>query len=204
LKFTHNPRKLIELSKGIAVVKAKEGFHTHALKDLEGLLPILKLAEPHMYFDTLNSLAVELLEAGRIREASSISRIVLASPYAFAYPEWRETAQEIAERGYRSRAQVSVKLQPTPSNVSHIPQRDASSAHAAYWTDILSFQKWKQKMVKEPNGDQTVDITTQELDRMSEQDMIVKIFRLSSQEGLTREQLREILEHVLKVTKGEV
>lgn len=35
---------------------------------------------------------------------------------------------------------------------------------------------------------------------MTEQDMIVKIFRLSSHEDLTREQLRDILEHIIKIT----
>jgi hypothetical protein len=68
---------------------------------------------------------------------------------------------------------------------------------------VTKIKDWKAKMVKKPNGNQNDDITPKDLDSMTEQDMIVKIFRLSSQEGLTREQLREILENVLKVTKGE-
>ncbi len=90
--------------KGIAVLKAREGYHPSALKDLENLLPLLRYTEPIVYYDALNSLAVELCEVGRLEEARNISNIVLASPYVFAYPEWRETAEEIRLKLYRSRS----------------------------------------------------------------------------------------------------
>jgi hypothetical protein len=87
----------IETTKAIAFIKSVEGFHDKALKDLESLIPILRYAEPFAYFDILNSYAVELGEAGRKDEARNISRVVAASPFIHAYPEWQETAKELKE-----------------------------------------------------------------------------------------------------------
>jgi tetratricopeptide (TPR) repeat protein len=130
LKFADNLATFIEVSKGIAVVKAKEGYHRQALKDLEGLIPMLRYAKPNVYFDCLNSLAVELGEAGRIQEARNLSGIVVASPFAPRYPEWRETAQELSIKSYRSRllsvppyfehAQAQSLPQPSAPNVVHV------------------------------------------------------------------------------------
>jgi len=85
----------IETIKAIAYVKSVEGFRKSALKDLESLIPILRHAEPFAYYDILNSLAVELGESGRKDEARNIVRHVLASPFIHAYPEWRETADDL-------------------------------------------------------------------------------------------------------------
>ncbi|MFP5263830.1 MAG: hypothetical protein ACLGJB_18270 [Blastocatellia bacterium] len=83
--------------KGISTIKAIEGDHRHALNDLETVLPIIKHAPSHTYFDLLNSYAVELGEVGRKDEARNIISHVVASPFAFAYPEWQETARELKE-----------------------------------------------------------------------------------------------------------
>jgi hypothetical protein len=64
--------------------------------------------------DYMNSFAVELCEAGRLEEAKNVSQIVLASPFAPAYPEWRETGEEIELRELRpSRAGVAVSQRPS-------------------------------------------------------------------------------------------
>lgn len=81
--------------KGIAVIKSIEGFTAQALRDLSNLTPILRYAEPVAYFDCLNSYAVELSNAGQLDDARSVSNLVLASPFAAAYPEWQETFSEI-------------------------------------------------------------------------------------------------------------
>jgi tetratricopeptide (TPR) repeat protein len=112
LKTRCSVSEYIDLSRSIAVLKATEGFHKSALKDLENLLRIVRYAEPLAYYETLNSYAVELAEAGRKGEARNISRLVLASPFAYAYPEWQETVQELKEA---NRAFISVppmKLEP--------------------------------------------------------------------------------------------
>lgn len=64
--------------RGIAVHKAREGYHPKALKDLERDLPMINYASPEVCFSHLNALAVELGEVGRIHEARNISRIEVA------------------------------------------------------------------------------------------------------------------------------
>ena len=88
----------VQALRGIAVLKAKEGYHPRALKELEQLYPLARFAAPNIYFDYMNSLAVELGEAGRLEEAKNVSGLVVASPFAPHYPEYRETYSEINQR----------------------------------------------------------------------------------------------------------
>ena len=90
----------LKVLRGIAVHKAREGYHNQALKDLERMLPFMKYAPPHIYFDYLNSLAVELGEVGRKYEARNVIKHVLESPFIIAYPEWQETAEELKGQHY--------------------------------------------------------------------------------------------------------
>ena len=71
----------IEASTGVAIVKSFEGFHRSALTDLEKLIPILRYAEPQVYYAVLNSYAVELDEAGRKDEARNVSQ----NSYGFTF-----------------------------------------------------------------------------------------------------------------------
>ncbi len=103
-KYAPDLSTRIDISKGMAVVKAKEGFHKNAVKELENLIPLLRYTNPIVCRITLNSLAVELGEVGRVEEAKRISNIVLASPIASAYPEFRETAKELSVMGRSKRA----------------------------------------------------------------------------------------------------
>jgi hypothetical protein len=76
-----------------------EGDNRGALALLETYLPLADFArriKPHLYYDTLNSIAVEKSILGKTEEALNISRVVVSSTYARAYPEWRETYDEIA------------------------------------------------------------------------------------------------------------
>src|SRR5215216_3913417 len=50
LKYVKTPSAMIELSRGIAVVKAKEGYHQQSLRDLEELIPLLSHADSSVYF----------------------------------------------------------------------------------------------------------------------------------------------------------
>jgi AraC-like DNA-binding protein len=97
----------IELTRTIAVLKAEEGFHRSALKDLENLAPIIKHAEPRLYYDYLNSYAVELLTADRLYESEAMSRITVSSPFGRFYPEWQETFSEVAAKR-KSRSTVAI------------------------------------------------------------------------------------------------
>lgn len=126
VKHTDDLATFIELSKGIAVVKAKEGYHHQAVKDLESLIPLLKHAKPNVYYCTLNSLAVELGEVGRLEEASNVSGLVIASPFAPHYPEFRETYSEINQRFPRRQSVVKIGFPEPQEHEEYKPQPAAN------------------------------------------------------------------------------
>jgi hypothetical protein len=114
----------IQAVRATAIVKAIEGFHASSLRDMETLVPLIRHAEPLAYYDFLNSYAVELGESGRKDEARNIIKHVVASPFAFAYPEWQETAQELKEP---SRTFISVPhIKHEPVEVQSIQAHQAS------------------------------------------------------------------------------
>jgi hypothetical protein len=144
--------------------------------------------------------SLEFGEVGRIEEAQNISNIVLASPYAFAYPEWRETGQDLALRGYKSRSLVPI-IQSFPGNLLHMPEREPSDtptpvqSKASRPASVRSLEKWKeQKMVKEPTNDD------ENIEEMDEKDLFLKLVQVSTQDNITRKQLYEIVKHAIKVT----
>lgn len=89
----------------VAVLRSIDGNHRGALADLERMFPLVRAigaSYPPMYYNYLNSQAVEMIEVGRLEEARNLSKIVLATPYANAYSEWRDTGADLAVRGYRT------------------------------------------------------------------------------------------------------
>lgn len=106
------PLIIVEAQRAIAILKSIDGDHQGAVAGLERILPVARLIgkqRPLVYFDVLNSLAVELGEVGRIEEGFGALNIALASPFAVAYPEWHETRAELIERGRRaSRSLVAI------------------------------------------------------------------------------------------------
>jgi hypothetical protein len=106
------PLIIVEARRAIAILKSINGDHCGAVADLEKLLPAARLMgkqQPVIYYDVLNSLAVELGEVGRIDEGCGALNIALASPFVVAYPEWLATRAELIERGRRaSRSLVAV------------------------------------------------------------------------------------------------
>jgi tetratricopeptide (TPR) repeat protein len=140
LKAGPNVSEYVSISVAIAVAKAVDGFHNLALKDLEKLLPLIKHADPRLYFDFLNSYAVELGEAGRVYEARNISRLVLASPFIHAYPEWQETARELKEPEHVFISVPSIEHEPV--NVEPIEARHASEPEKP--SKVVPFPKLKE------------------------------------------------------------
>jgi tetratricopeptide (TPR) repeat protein len=72
-----------------------------SLKLLREAAPVMQLVSrthPHYKFMLLNNAAEALAHTGQIQEARRVIRHVLASPFARAYPEWLETAQEIEQQ----------------------------------------------------------------------------------------------------------
>jgi tetratricopeptide (TPR) repeat protein len=117
-----------------AVIRGMNGDHRGALADLEKMFPLVRIAssqQPYAYYDYLNTLAVELCEAGRLEEARRASEIALASPFASAYPEWRETRGEIELKGRCSFRSTVAFTQRTPQSANLITLPRTSIASTA-------------------------------------------------------------------------
>ncbi len=109
LKYSQNTYTIVQAERSIAAAKGVEGYHIKALKDLKRIAPLVRYSPPIERLQYLNSLAIELAKVGRVEEARNVCQITLASPFAFAYPEWRETGQEIEQKSRRaSRSVVAV------------------------------------------------------------------------------------------------
>ena len=198
---------LVTASRATAVLQAREGFHNLALKNLENITPLIRYVQPKVYFDYLNSYAVELGEAGRIEEALKVCQITLASPFINAYPEWRETGQDLALRGYKSRSLVPI-IQSFPGNVAQLPQREPSEPHEPSATSIqskifgpapvFSLKEWKDKMVKEPNGDDE-KLPEKVPDGMSVREMAMMLLEVITQNKDEEAKLRQVLNYALEV-----
>jgi tetratricopeptide (TPR) repeat protein len=173
--------------KAISVIKAIEGNHPQAVKDLESILPVIKYAPAHIYFDLLNSYAVELGEVGRMQEARHIARTVLASPFAFAYPEWRATAEELKAA---NRSSVFIGASPDIArNVLFMPVEHEHRQSSVPWSPapVLDFQKWKAKMRKKGDSKKSSKIAT-------EKEMLVRLMEIFTDDETTDEQRRKIWE----------
>ena len=93
--------------RSIAVHRAREGYHRHALRDLENLASLVKHAPASVYFDYLNSYAVELGTVGRLTEACDVIKVVLASPFSPFYPEWQETLLDLRSK-HKPRSRIAL------------------------------------------------------------------------------------------------
>lgn len=189
----------------VGVINGLEGNHRDAIRLLENLFPLAyatRSIQPHVYYDYMNSLAVELCAVGRLEEARNVSRIVLASPFAGAYPEWRETHDEIQLRGYRSsRATVAFhnatpeapcsRAAQEPGKLMRLPlparteTRAADSAPGSEPARVLSLHEWKTKMVKQSNGDPQ-DQTSKPATSKEKQARIKKLGKMTTREKLLR------------------
>ena len=118
-------------------------------------------------------------------------RVVLASPFAFAYPEWRETAEELREA---NRSFVAVS--PSRYNVLTMPEREPSEPRAfePRPARILDLAKWKKKMAKKSD-----DENGPSLENLTAQDMAMRLLELITENRGDEEQMRKILDYALKV-----
>ena len=178
--------------RAISVFKAMEGNHAQAVRDIDSILPVIKYAPAHVYFDILNSYAVELGEVGRTEEARRIARAVVASPFTFAYPEWKQTAEELRAA---NRSSVVIGALPYPSrNVLFLPVEHARRQSSAEWTPapVLDFQKWKAKMLRSKK------VQTKKT-RVTERDMLIRVMEIFTSTETTDDQKRQIWEAAERV-----
>ncbi|MGH9427864.1 MAG: hypothetical protein ACRD2L_16375, partial [Terriglobia bacterium] len=100
----------------ISALKSLNEDHKGALGILENLSAVVQIVgrrRPFYFYVYHNELAIELGELGRIAEAKAASGIVLASPFAPAYPNWAETRQELeAKRTSATPSIVAVSRAP--------------------------------------------------------------------------------------------
>jgi hypothetical protein len=173
------------------------------------MFPLARTAsslQPYAYYDYLNSLAVELCEAGRVEEARSASAITLASPFASAYPVWRETFDEIAAKQQRaSRSVVAVRQRIEEANnlvrmpasepvASNAAQRDPESTQAR----VLSFHQWKT-MLKASRRPDPNKLTPDQAGRMTTGEKLMRLMDLISQDETDEETIDKILEAVEEI-----
>ena len=79
----------------IAQIKVINGDVRRGLDDFDRLLKFampLRWVNPCLLYDFLNAHAYVLTLAGRAGEARDMCKLILSTPCASAYPEWRETA----------------------------------------------------------------------------------------------------------------
>jgi tetratricopeptide (TPR) repeat protein len=185
---------------GIAVVKAKEGDHKHALKDLERFYPLARYAPPHIYFAYLNSLAIELGEAGRKYEARNVIKHVLESPFIIAYPEWQETAEDL--RGPNRSFAVIDPSPLKPRNVLSMPAFERDGAEFPAWAgqpaQIVTYQELKRRMGKKKKGN-----GKRKAEDMDVRDMMFRIMEIYCNNQTSDEQRVKMWEAVEKIAANE-
>jgi hypothetical protein len=187
LKASLTVSEYLHISRAIAVLKAQEGFHRSAVRDLEKVIPFMRHAEPLVYYDVLNSYAIELGEIGRKYEARNIIRHVIASPLAFAYPEWRETAEELQSPN-RSFAVLKPARRRKTKILSMPVIEHAESVIQDKPARVLSLQEWKKKMGKD------------DTEKLNEKQMVVKMMTMLTSESVTYDQLCKIMAYIHKIT----
>ncbi len=114
---------VVNARRGVAISLSLEGDHHRALDELESLWPMVRAIAAHdpvAYLDWLNSLAVELGEVGQVEQASKAAHIVIASPFASAYPYWQETADDLATMQSQAIIIQVPEIKPEPETVPAI------------------------------------------------------------------------------------
>lgn len=117
-----NPIAFLQSQWWLGILQSMDGDHESSLARFDGLRPLVELvASRHLslWFEYQNSLAVELMEMGRMEEAEHASRIALASPFARVYPEWHEMARDIAAKARRASPSF-VAISSLPSHAARV------------------------------------------------------------------------------------
>jgi tetratricopeptide (TPR) repeat protein len=191
----------IQAFRGIAILKAIEGNHKAAVNDFERCLPLIRYAGPLPYYDFLNSYAVELGEVGRKDEARNVMRVVLASPFALAYPEWQQTAADL-QSASRSMVQVA-GLRVSPDNVLSLPRASERVVQSPLLRPgertgrLLNYTRFKKKMVKKQKGEPDEDAKA--VAEMDKKDLVTKLLELTAYEGVDEEALRKVVQYAVEV-----
>jgi hypothetical protein len=201
LKVAKDLPTQLDIYRGIAIVKAKEGCHQSAVKDLEAITPLLRHVSPDVYYNCLNSLAVELGEVGRVQEAKHISNLVLTCPFLDAYPEWCGTAEELAEKA-RSKSR-SVVAMPSKQTVSEQPEAervefdfapDKSSSETKPSREPASVLLFPRRNGHQPKTTRPAAITRSEYDRWTVSQKRAMLLAVAHDEDTPEDDFDKMLE----------
>lgn len=202
--------------KNIAMIHGLNGDHRRAVADFERLAPLVRAIghiHPHVYYDYLNSLAVELGSVGRLEEAAHVSRIAVSSPFSAAYPEWRQTFDEIAlKRRRASHSAVAVRRpiagsqkSETPAGPAHNLVRLPNSPVATETPDrnrygvrarVLNFHEWKIKVSRRAGYE---GVASEGRHRMTTGQKLIRLMDLISMDETDDETIDRILEAVEQI-----
>jgi len=208
-----DPYIILHTQKMFSFIIGGDGDHRRASASLESLFPLansIRSSYPHAYYDYLNSLAVELCEVGRLEEARNISQIVLASPFAPAYPEWSETNDEIARRSRRaSRSVVAFTgwiseaesaTTPDAGNLVRLvaSQRSASppdsaATRATQRASVVNLLEWKNEVTERKTTFKNRQTRLKELKKLPTEDKIAEIWGRLGDEDVDDDLLCEAL-----------
>ena len=202
--------------KNFATIHGLKGDHQRAVAELERLSPFVRAIgpiHPHVYYDYLNSLAVELANVGRLEEAARTSKIAISSPFSAAYPEWKETYNEIALKQRRaSHSIVAVRWatartrrieEPTSDNNNLVQLTRTSSKTEATALNphvlparVLNFQQWRIKSLSRtsPEG-----VPSEKRTRMTTGEKLIRLMDLISHDETDDETIDRILEAVEQI-----
>jgi tetratricopeptide (TPR) repeat protein len=214
-----DPMTSYTASRMTAVIRSRHGDHQGAVADLERMFPLARMASSHQsyaYYDYLNTLAVELGEVGRLEQARRASEIAIASPFARAYPEWRETFDEIEAKQRRaSRSVVGVRLPISEfrgtaqsvngtrkDNVLRLPAAEPSvsagisNRHAtAPASRVIDLQEWKATF-KASTSPLREKLSSEQ---MTTGEKLIRLMDLISQDETDDETIDRILEAVEQI-----
>jgi tetratricopeptide (TPR) repeat protein len=153
------PSIRLEAQLGIAVLLGIQGEHQHALKHLERFLPLARMInrDAPLYYDYLNSFAVELNDSGRTEEARNVINLVLSSPYVPNYLNWIDTGKEIYRKSYRS------SMVSAPNVRFEKPDQELEQETKTQAASVLSFPQLKEA----PQPEKPERVRAQELDDMT-------------------------------------
>ena len=102
-------------------LSAIEGDHRTSIEHLKAIRPAVELAAsmaPVYAPMWCNNVALDLAGLGRFDEARRFAAFAIASPFARAYPEWRETAQEIEQQ---AEAKAALNVRPAVEQARSTP-----------------------------------------------------------------------------------
>ena len=110
----------------IAELSTSEGDHRTSLKHLKAIRPAIEIAArfaPFYIPAWCNDVAIDLAGLGRFEEAQRFAAYAISSPYARAYPEWRETAQDIEQAREAIAAHKSIlRVEAKPTRARALPR----------------------------------------------------------------------------------